>query len=160
RRIAAFPWPRARKPVSPVMSGAVPRTVRPGVPGSRRTAARGAARAKAPQSVHGRAPTRGARFLPPHNPRFAEPLLRKTPLPLSGAQVEAMYQDRWPVEGLPLWAKQMLGAARPCVCAPASGQRLPAVALLAGSILAYTAATQPALSMGFWDRIPRYRWPV
>jgi hypothetical protein len=90
-----------------------------------------------------------------HDPRFAEPLLLNTPLPLSGAQVQAMYQDRWPVEGLPLWAKQMLGAVRQFVFAPASCQRLPELALLAGSILAYTAATQPALSTGFWDRIPR-----
>jgi hypothetical protein len=81
-----------------------------------------------------------------HDPRFTEPLLLNTPLPLSGAQAQAMYRDRWPVEGLPLWAKQMLGAARQFVFAPESRQRLPEVALLAGSILAYTAATHPALS--------------
>ena len=90
-----------------------------------------------------------------HAPRFAEPFLRNTPLPLGGAQVRAMSQDRWPVEGLPLWAKPRRGAARQFVCAPASCQRLPELALLAGSILAYTAATQPALSTGFWDRTPR-----
>jgi hypothetical protein len=66
-----------------------------------------------------------------------------------------MYRDRWPVEGLPLWAKQMLGAARQFVFAAESRQRLPEVVLLAGSILAYTAATQPALPTGFWDRAPR-----
>jgi hypothetical protein len=90
-----------------------------------------------------------------HAPRFAEPLLLNTPLPLRGAQGQAMYRDRWPVEGLPLWAKQRLGAARQFVFAPECRQRLPEVALLAGSILAYTAATQPALSTGFWDRAPR-----
>jgi hypothetical protein len=90
-----------------------------------------------------------------HDPRFAEPLLLNTPLPLSGAQVQALYRDRWPVEGLPLWAKQMLGVARQFVFAPESRQRLPEVALLAGSILAYTAATHPALPTGFWDRAPR-----
>lgn len=37
-----------------------------------------------------------------HDPRFVEPLLLNTPLSLSGAQVQAMSQDRWPVEGLPL----------------------------------------------------------
>ena len=89
------------------------------------------------------------------DPHFAEPLVLTTPLPLSGAQAQAMYRDRWPVEGLPLWAKQMLGAARQFVFAPESRQRLPEVALLAGSILAYTAATPPALSTGFWDRAPR-----
>jgi hypothetical protein len=90
-----------------------------------------------------------------HDPRFAEPLLLNTPLPLSGGQVQAVYRDRWPVEGLPLWAKQILGAARQFVFAPTSRQRLPEVLLLAGSILAYTAATQPALPTGFWDRAPR-----
>jgi hypothetical protein len=89
------------------------------------------------------------------DPHFAEPLVLNTPLPLSGAQAQAMYRDRWPVEGLPLWAKQMLGAARQFVFAPESRQRLPEVALLAGSILAYTAATHPALSTGFWDQAPR-----
>lgn len=90
-----------------------------------------------------------------HDPRFAEPLLLNTPLPFNGRQVQAMYRDRWPVEGLPLWAKQMLGAARQFVFAPESRQRLPELALLAGSILAYTAATQPAVPTGFWDRTPR-----
>ena len=89
------------------------------------------------------------------DPRFAEPLLLNTPRPLSGAQAQAMYRDRWPVEGLPLWAKQMLGAARQCVFSDISRQRLPKLALLAGSVLAYTAATQPAFSTGFWDRAPR-----
>lgn len=54
-----------------------------------------------------------------------------------------------------MWAKQRLGAARQGVFAPDSRQRLPALALLAGSILAYTAATPPALSTGCWDRTPR-----
>lgn len=90
-----------------------------------------------------------------HDPRFTHPLVLNTPLSLSGAQAQAMYRDRWPVEGLPLWAKQMLGAARQFVFAPTSCQRLPALALLAGSILAYTAATHPALPTGFWDRAPQ-----
>ena len=90
-----------------------------------------------------------------HDPRFPHPLVLNTPLPLSGAQAQAMYRDRWPVEGLPLWAKQMLGAARQFVFAPTSRQRLPELALLAGSILAYTAATHPALPTGFWDRAPQ-----
>ena len=87
--------------------------------------------------------------------RCAEPLLLNTPLPLSGAQAQAMYRDRWPIASLPLWAKQMLGAVRQFVFAPTSRQRLPEVALLAGSILAYTAASQPAVPTGFWDRAPR-----
>jgi hypothetical protein len=89
------------------------------------------------------------------DPHFAEPWVLKTPLQLRGAQAQAMDRERWPGAGLPLWAKQMLGTARQFVFAPESRQRLPEVALLAGNILAYTAATHPALSAGFWDRAPR-----
>ena len=88
-------------------------------------------------------------------PRFAEPLLLNTPRPCNGRQVQALYRDRWPVEGLPLWAKQRRGAARQCGFAPENRQRLPELALLAGSILASTVATQPAVPTGFWDRTPR-----
>jgi len=90
-----------------------------------------------------------------HDPRFDEPLLLNTGLPLTGAQLQAFYRDRWPVEGLPLTAKQMLGAARQFVFAPESRQRLPELALVAGAILMYSAATQPALPTGFWDRAPK-----
>ena len=88
-------------------------------------------------------------------PRFDEPLLLNTALPLTGAQLQAFSLDRWPVEGLPLTAKQMLGAARQFVFAPESRQRLPALALVAGAILMDIAATQPAIPAGFWDRAPK-----
>ncbi len=90
-----------------------------------------------------------------HDPRFDEPLLLNTALSLTGAQLQAFYLDRWPVEGLPLTAKQMLGAARQFVFAPESRQRLPELALVAGAILMYSAATQPAIPTGFWDRAPK-----
>src|SRR2546426_10210902 len=90
-----------------------------------------------------------------HDPRFDEPLLLNTALPLTGAQLQAFYLDRWPVEGLPLTAKQMLGAARQFVFAPESRQRLPELAVVAGAILMYIAATQPAIPTGFWDRAPK-----
>jgi hypothetical protein len=70
-----------------------------------------------------------------HAPRFDAPLLLHTTLPLTGAHRQAFYRDRWPVEGLPLTAKQMVGAARPFVFAPESRQRLPELALLAGALL-------------------------
>ena len=91
-----------------------------------------------------------------HDPRVDEPLLLNTALPLTGAHLQAFYRDRWPVEGLPLTAKQMLGAARQFVFAPESRQRLPELALVAGAILMYSAATQPALPTGFWI-VPRSR---
>ena len=68
-------------------------------------------------------------------PRFDEPLLLHTSLPLTGADLQAFYHDRWPVAGLPWTAKQRLGAARQCVFAPESRPRLPELALVAGAIL-------------------------
>jgi hypothetical protein len=68
-----------------------------------------------------------------HDPRFDEPLLLHTALPLTGAHLQACYRDRWPVEGLPVAAQQMRGAARQCVLAPDSRQRLPELALVAGA---------------------------
>jgi hypothetical protein len=49
----------------------------------------------------------------------------------------------------------MVGAHRQFVHADESIQRLPELALLAGSILSYLAATAPAAPTGFWDRQPR-----
>jgi hypothetical protein len=68
---------------------------------------------------------------------------------LKAATVKAMYQDRWPVEQIPLSAKQMVGAHRQFVHADESIQRLPELALLAGSILSYLAATAPLAPTGF-----------
>ncbi len=90
-----------------------------------------------------------------HDPRYREPLLLATPLTASPPVVQALYRDRWPVEQLPLAAKQMLGAARQFVSAPETCQRLPELALLAGAILSYGAATAPAIPTGFWDRRPQ-----
>ncbi len=90
-----------------------------------------------------------------HDPRHREPLLLATPLPLAPRTLRDCYRDRWPVEQVPLAAKQMLGAARQFVSAPEACQRLPELALLAGAILSYAAATTPALPTGFWDRRPR-----
>ncbi len=92
-----------------------------------------------------------------YDPRYREPLLLASPLPVTvTARVRRdLYHDRWPVEQLPLAAKQMLGAARAFVHAPETCQRLPALALLAGAILSYVAATAPAIPTGFWDRRPQ-----
>jgi hypothetical protein len=90
-----------------------------------------------------------------HDPRWTEPLVLATPLAVSTRALRDLYLDRWPVEQLPLAAKQMLGAARAFVSAPETCQRLPELALLAGSILTYLAATLPAIPAGSWDRRPR-----
>jgi len=90
-----------------------------------------------------------------HDPRHRAPLLLVTPLPLTPRAARDCYRDRWPVEQLPLAAKQMLGASRQFVHAPETCQRLPELALLAGAILSYVAATTPAVPTGFWDRRPQ-----
>ena len=54
---------------------------------------------------------------------------------LKHESVRAIYKDRWLVEQIPLSAKQMVGAHRQFVHADESIQRLPELALLAGSIL-------------------------
>ncbi len=90
-----------------------------------------------------------------YDPRHQEPLLLLTNLVLHGRHYHAFYRDRWPVEQLPLVAKQMLGATRQFVFAQESCQRLPELSLLAGAILAYAAATQEAIPVGFWDRAPQ-----
>jgi hypothetical protein len=90
-----------------------------------------------------------------YDPHFSQPWLLATPLPLQAESVRAIYTDRWPVEQIPLAAKQMVGAHRQFVSHPESIQRLPELALLAGSILSFLAATAPAVPTGFWDRQPK-----
>ena len=64
-------------------------------------------------------------------------------------------RDRWPVEQVPLVAKQMLGLHRQFVFAPESCQRLPELAMLVGNVLSYLALVLPPLPTGFWDRCPQ-----
>lgn len=90
-----------------------------------------------------------------HDPRYRQPLLLATPLSLDGETLQAIYRDRWPVEQLPLSAKQMIGAVRQFVHAEESIHRLPELALLAGAILSYGAAKLPPIPTGFWDRTPK-----
>jgi hypothetical protein len=89
------------------------------------------------------------------DPAYTEPLLVATPLALTPQVLRELYRDRWPVEQLPLAAKQMLGAARQFVHAQETCQRFPELALLAGAVLTYAAATSPAIPTGSWDRQPQ-----
>jgi hypothetical protein len=73
----------------------------------------------------------------------------------SGQGCYRLYKDRWPVEQLPQAGKQMLGAGRQFVSGKESRQRLPELALFAGAVLMYEAASQPAIATGFWDRRPQ-----
>jgi hypothetical protein len=90
-----------------------------------------------------------------HDPRHPTPLLLASSVALTPQAARALYADRWPVEQLPLAAKQLLGAERSFVSAPETCQRLPEVALLAGAVLSYLAATTPLCATGFWDRRPQ-----
>ena len=60
-----------------------------------------------------------------HDPPFKHPWLLATPLKLRFESVYAIYTDRWPVEQIPLSAKQMLGTHRQFVHNPESVLRLP-----------------------------------
>jgi hypothetical protein len=89
------------------------------------------------------------------DPRYNKPLVLATNLTKTAYTVWCLYRDRWPVEQLPLAAKQMLGAERSFVFGREARYRLPELALLAGNILSYIAATVPAVATGFWDRCCR-----
>ena len=90
-----------------------------------------------------------------YDPRYQEPWVLVTNLLVSASALWGLYRDRWPIEQAPLAAKQMLGAHRAFVFGGESRYRLPELALLAGNILAYVAATTPAVATGFWDRYCR-----
>jgi len=90
-----------------------------------------------------------------YDPDFDQPWLLAIPIRLKPESIRAIYKDRWPVEQIPLSSKQMVGAHRQFVHNPESVQRLPELALLAGSILSFLAASFPAMPTGFWDRQPK-----
>src|SRR5256886_2658386 len=90
-----------------------------------------------------------------HDPRSQEPWVLATNLPVSASARWCLDRDRWPIEQMPLAAKQMVGAHRAFVCGDASRHRLPELALLAGNVLSYVAATSAAVATGFWDRCCR-----
>ena len=90
-----------------------------------------------------------------YDPDFDKPWLLAISVKLKAESVRAIYKDRWPVEQVPLSAKQMIGAHRQFVHNAESIQRLPELVLLAGSVLSFLAATFPATPTGFWDRQPK-----
>jgi hypothetical protein len=89
------------------------------------------------------------------DPKYKDPMVLVTNLPLTAYAIWRLYRDRWAIEQLPLSAKQMLGAERAFVFGHESRVRLPELALLAGNLLSYVAATSPAMATGFWDRCAR-----
>jgi hypothetical protein len=89
------------------------------------------------------------------DPRYKEPLVLLSNLAASAYVLWQLYRDRWPIEQMPLAAKQMLGAERAFVFGSESRFRLPELALLAGNLLSYVAATSQPVACGFWDRCAR-----
>jgi len=89
------------------------------------------------------------------DPRYKKPLVLATNLMVTAHALWHLYKDRWPVEQLPLAAKQMLGAQRSFVFSEQARYRLPELALLAGNVLSYLAATARPIATGFWDRCCR-----
>jgi hypothetical protein len=90
-----------------------------------------------------------------HDPLFKQPWLLATPVLLEPQTVRAIYTDRWPVEQIPLSAKQMVGAHRQFVHNPEAVQRLPELALFAGSVLSFLATLVQPAPTGFWDKRPK-----
>ncbi|MCB8953606.1 MAG: hypothetical protein H6650_16500 [Ardenticatenales bacterium] len=90
-----------------------------------------------------------------HHPDFEDPLLLGTPvLELTAASMQAIYPERWPIEGVPQTGKYILsgGGGRHYVHHPTALTRLPALTMIFGSLLKYLAATLPSIRTGFWDR--------
>jgi len=89
------------------------------------------------------------------DPRYKQPLVLATHLPVSAFVVWQLSRDRWAAGQLPLAAKPMLGGERAFVFGAESRFRLPELALLAGNILSYAAAGSQPIATGFWDRAAR-----
>ena len=89
------------------------------------------------------------------DPRYTRPLMVATNRSLSAFDLWCLYRDRWPVEQMPLAAKQMLGCEHAFVFGDESRWRLPELAMLAGNLLSYVAACGQPVATGFWDRCAR-----
>jgi hypothetical protein len=89
------------------------------------------------------------------DPLFKTPLVLGTNLSVAADVIFNLYLDRWPVEQIPLVAKQLLGCHRQFVFTHTSCWRLGELALLVGNILTWLAAVLPAQPVGFWDRHPK-----
>jgi hypothetical protein len=91
------------------------------------------------------------------DPLFQTPLVLGTNLSAVPEVIFSLYLDRWPVEQIPLVAKQLLGCQRQFVFAHTSCWRLGELALLVGNILTWLATLLPPQPTGYWDRHPKKR---
>lgn len=105
------------------------------------------------QKVDKNAPTLTIALL--KDPRFKDPWLLCSSIPLSQEAWRTIYRFRWTVERPPLIAKSLLGSVRQFVHSIDVAARLFTLSLLAGCMLAYFAAILPPIPSGFWDRNPK-----
>lgn len=89
------------------------------------------------------------------DPLFKTPLVLGTNLTPMPEAIFSLYLDRWPVEQVPLVAKQLLGCQRQFVFTPTSCWRLGELAFLVGNILTWLAVLLPPQPTGYWDRHPK-----
>jgi hypothetical protein len=89
------------------------------------------------------------------DPLFKTPLVLGTNLSVTPEVIFNLYLDRWPVEQIPLVAKQLLGCQRQFVFAHTSCWRLGELALLVGNILTWLAVLLPPQPSGYGDRHPK-----
>ena len=89
------------------------------------------------------------------DPCFEQPLVLATTIRCSAKTLFELYIDRWPVEQVPLVAKQRIGLCRQYVFNPECCWRLPELAILAGNMLTHVAHTLPPMPTGYWDRFPK-----
>lgn len=90
-----------------------------------------------------------------YHPDHKQPLVLATNLKVSAYALYCLYRDLGPIEQVAQSAKQVLGAERAFVFSQESRTRLPELAILAGSLLSYVAATSQPIATGFWDRAAR-----
>lgn len=93
------------------------------------------------------------------DPRFEGVLVLGTNLPndTHPSVIYQLYIDRWPVEQIPLVAKQLLGCQRQYVFSTTSCWRLGELAFFAANLLTWLALTMPLIPSGYWDRQPKKR---
>jgi hypothetical protein len=89
------------------------------------------------------------------DPAYDRPWVLATNLACSAETAYHLYLNRWPVEQIPLVAKQLLGMHRQFVFAHQSCWRLGELAFFTGNVLAWLAAILPPIASGFWDRNPK-----
>jgi hypothetical protein len=89
------------------------------------------------------------------DPAYRDPWVLATNLNCSAEIAYHLYLNRWPVEQVPLVAKQLLGMHRQFVFAYQSCWRLGELAFFTGNILTWLAAILPPIATGFWDRNPK-----